>query len=345
MTKNMKNCVYYFFNESDCKGKKNKFRYKIATLDLFIKNELTNIKKIQKFPNYQSMFYICEKSDQLKIAKYEEDFNYLISGREIAQDNTILLKYVDLELIPLKNYLNALSSSKKYLYSVIFFYKYLLHSLHGLSEHHIIHNNICFDNIVIDKLYENPLITSFTFSIDITSSNLDFYLRQIFITYDPSFYQWPTEFHILSYLYTNKLQSLSLFNIESIINDIINNHNLLNTFGNSFVSLYREEAKNYFSKYLNKDYNFILTDILQFSHTWDNYALSIMFLKILIYLHRCFNKQNKFIILFMKLLVENISLNPEKRLSFIETTNKFEIILDNMQPSDYLFIIQNLIFT
>jgi hypothetical protein len=341
----MKSCVFYFFNETDYKEKKNKIRYKIATLDLFIKNELTNIKKIQKCQNFKSMFYICEKSDPLKIAKYEEEFKYLESGREIGHDNTILLKYEDLELLSLKSYLKALSSSKKYIYSVIFFYKYLLVSLHKLYENHVVHNNICFDNIVIDKLNDIPLITSFTFSINLLSPDLESYLRHIFIIYDPSYYQLPTEFHILSYLYTNKLESLSYINIESIINDIIINHDLLNTFGDSIVSLNREESIKYFSKYVNKSYNFILNDIIQFSHTWDNYALSIMFLKMLIYLHRCLNKQNKFIILFMKLLVGNISLNPEKRVSIIDTTNKFEKILDSLEFTDYSNLTQNLVFT
>ena len=345
MNNNIKICVYYFFNETDNKEKKNKMRYKITTLDLFTNNELTNINKIQKCQNYKSMFYICEKSDPLKIAKYEEEFNYLDSGRAIGNDNTILLKYEDLELLSLKNYLKALSSSKKYIYSVIFFYKYLLLSIHKLYENHIVHNNICFDNIVIDKLMDIPLITSFTFSINLSSPDIDSYLRHIFITYDPSYYQWPTEFHILSYLYTNKLESLSLLNIESIINDIIINHDLLNTFGDSIVSLDRDESIKYFSKYVNKSYNFILNDIIQFSHTWDNYALSIMFLKITIYLHRCLNKQNKFIIQFMKLLVGNISLNPKKRSSLLISTNKFEKILDSLEFSDYLSLTQNLVFT
>jgi hypothetical protein len=54
-------------------------------------------------------------------------------------------------------------------------------------------------------------------------------------------------------------------------------------------------------------------------------------------------KQNKFIILFMKLLVSNINLNPLKRLSFDETTNKFETIIDSLEPSELQEIIHNLV--
>ena len=91
----------------------------------------------------------------------------------------------------------------------------------------------------------------------------------------------------------------------------------MKTFGDSVVSSYRVEALNYFKKYVNKSYECILADCLQYSCTWDNYALSIMFLRILIGIHRSIDKKNKFIILFMKLLVNNIHLNPLKRF-FVE---------------------------
>jgi hypothetical protein len=153
------------------------------------------------------------------------------------------------------------------------------------------------------------------------------------------------EFHILSYLLTNKLNSLSSYNIERIIHDVIDKHVILKTFGDDFVSSYKDEALHYFKKYINQSYDYILTDILQHYGTWDNYALSILFLKILIGIHRSVEVKNKFIILFMKLLVCNIHLNPLKRLSIQETTNKFETILDSLSPKDYKEILDNLAST
>ncbi len=78
-----------------------------------------------------------------------------------------------------------------------------------------------------------------------------------------------------------------------------------------------------------------MTDVLQFSNTWDNYALSILYLRILIGIHRSIGIKNKFIILFMKLLVTNIHLNPLKRLSIEMTIEKFDILLDSLEPKDY----------
>jgi hypothetical protein len=210
-----------------------------------------------------------------------------------------------------------------------------------LVDQRIVHNNINFDSIVVDNHYI-PLFSNFSFSIDISHPNIDQHIKHFFVAYEPSYLEWPLEFHIISYLLTNKLDSLSSHNIETIIHDVIEHNNILKTFGDSVVSSYKEESLKYFKKYVNRSYEYILTDILQYSNTWDNYALSILFLRILIGIHRSINKKNKFIILFMKLLVSNIHLNPLKRFSIDVTTNKFNNLLDNLEPKDYKEVINGL---
>jgi hypothetical protein len=186
------------------------------------------------------------------------------------------------------------------------------------------------------------LLSNFSFSIDYLRTDIEQYINRFIIAYDPSYLEWPIELHILSYLLTNKLISLSTYNIESIITEYINNNNILNTFGPSVVSSYKEEALHYFKKYVNQTYEYILSDMLQFANTWDNYALSILFLRILIGIHKSIGVKNKFIILFMKLLVTNVHLNPLKRFSVDTTINKFDILLDSLEPKDYKEIINNL---
>jgi hypothetical protein len=133
-----------------------------------------------------------------------------------------------------------------------------------------------------------------------------------------------------------------LQNIETIVDAFLLNHSLLKTFGETFVSLYKEEALQYFQKYVNQSINYIVIDVFQHFATWDNYALSILYLRILIGIHRSIKIQNKFIVLFMKLLVSNISLNPLKRLSIVETTNKWESIMDSLEPGDYKQLLKHL---
>jgi hypothetical protein len=207
-----------------------------------------------------------------------------------------------------------------------------------LVNNHIFHNHINFDSIVINKS-EYPLLTKFSFSIDVSSKYISQNIKRFIIAYDPEYFEWPIELHILSYLLTNKLESLSSYNIETIVNDVVNNNTILKMFGDSFVSLYKDESLKYFKKYMNKSYDYVLTDILQFSNTWDNYALSILFLRILIDIYKSIKIKNKFIILFMKLLVGNIHLNPLKRLSIDSTLEQFDTMLDGLERKDYKDII------
>ena len=84
-------------------------------------------------------------------------------------------------------------------------------------------------------------------------------------------------------------------------------------------------------------------NILHYSHTWDNHSLSILFLRILIGIHRTIGIKNKFIILFMKLLVCNINLNPFKRLTIDMTIKRFELLLDSLELKDYKEVTNGLV--
>ena len=335
-------CVYYFFNEYENTKKKGKI-HKIVKLNFWIENELTNQKTIVKINNWTKYYYMCQTISALQITEIDDETTN-IRTIQAKDDDTLLLEFDDRKLIYLKNYLKALSSPTKYILSLIEFYKHLLHSISFLLDNHIIHNHITFDTIVVDN-NDYPLLSNFSFSINYLRSDINKYITHFILAYDPTYIEWPIELHLLSYLLTNKLQSLSLNNIESIIHDVINNNNILKTFGDNIVSSYKTEAINYFRKYVNQSYDYILTDVLRYCKTWDNYALSILFLRILIGIHRAVEIQNKFIIYFMKLLVCNIHLNPLKRLPVDLTLNNFDTILDGLQPKDYKDIINNLMST
>ena len=340
--KHLDSCVFYFFNEHEIQIKKQKI-HKIVKLNLFIQNELTNHQKLFKINNRKKHFYICENASELKITEIQ-DYDTAIEETMLTKDNTILFEFDKRDLIYFKNYLKNLLEEcnyTKYILTIIQKYKHLLHSLQLLVDNHIFHNHINFDSIVIDT-FDYPLLSNFSFSIHYLHPNIDEYIKHFVIAYEPSYIEWPIELHILSYLLTNKLHSLSSYNIENIVNDVVSHNNILNSFGGVVVSSYKTEALEYFNKYVNQSYHFILTDILQFVNTWDNYSLSILFLRILIGIHRSIGIKNKFIILFMKLLVGNIHLNPLKRLSIDITIERFNALLNSLEPKDYKDVINGL---
>jgi hypothetical protein len=135
---------------------------------------------------------------------------------------------------------------------------------------------------------------------------------------------------------------LSAYNIENIVHDVIENHVILKNFGKDVITNFKEEGIKYFNKYVNQSYEIIIKDVLKYYYTWDNYQLSICYLKIIIGMHRSLKKQNKFVIDFMKLLVSNIHVNPLKRLSIEATTNKFELLIENTELDEFKQLIRAL---
>jgi hypothetical protein len=335
-------CVYYFFNQPQKQiQKKKKNIYKTVAFDFFVENELTNLTKLLTVEDRKTRFYLCEDFSNLKIAEVDTDIDSeFINLGNNKSNQSILLVFDNLQLTYLKNFLKSLKPSK-YVNQIIYFYKYLLNTLSLLVSSHLFHNHILFDSIVVSE-EGYPLLTNFSLSIDYMRSNIDTYFKHFILDYEPGFTEMPLEMHIVSYLLTNKLSSLSSYNIESVINDFADKNNILRTFGPDVVSSYKQEAHEYYKKYINQSYQYILTDMIQYAHTWDNYALSILFLRILIGLHHTINIKNKFIIYFMKLLVGNIHLAPFKRLTITETLTQFDSILEQMDPKDYTDIIEHL---
>ena len=237
--KQLETCVFYFFNEYELKNKTQKIN-KIVENNFYLQNELTNQQKLIQIKDRNKYFYLCENISQLQITQINED-DTKIQHKTSKTDNTCLLQFQDRKIIYFKNYLKALSSSKKYLLTIINSYKHLLNSIHMLVSHNIFHNHINFDYIFIDKS-EHVLLSNFSFSINYLHADIQQYIKHFIIAYEPTYLEWPIEIHLLSYLQTNKLNSLSSYNIESIITEYIQHNNILNTFGPSVVSSYKDET-------------------------------------------------------------------------------------------------------
>jgi hypothetical protein len=144
----------------------------------------------------------------------------------------------------------------------------------------------------------------------------------------------PIEFYLLQYQLTNKLSSLSLYNIETVINQFIKEHTVLNAFSKEKKQMVDDGFK-YFVRYTNKSFDENVQDMLRHYWTWDNYAVSICYLEILIGAHRSLKMNNKFIIYFMKLLVNCICLDPSKRFTINHSLKSFDIMLKQIELSDY----------
>ena len=351
--KNNKNKHLFFLfdqekeNEEVQTNKPDTLIKRFVSLDFLGKNEIDITNKIKgKLPQiWDKHFYLFDAVETMRIGTLDAESYHLQSVKELKDDGSALTWYKQRPLVYMDGYLRSLSCSRKYILFLTDFYRRLLVSIDLLVASGIVHNNIGFKSIVVDTNPETPILTNFRFGIDTSSSS---HLKQFFIQYAPERLQWPLEIHLLCYLQTNKLEGLSFHNIETVVKSVIGHNHYLKTFGQKIVDEYLESGLAYFSRYINKSLEWIVTDVTKYAVTWDNYALSICYLKIVIDLYynngsnsKGNNKKSKFLIQFMRLLVGNIHSNPLKRLSIKDTTNKFEILMEECSIDElYLLVLQ-----
>ena len=171
-----------------------------------------------------------------------------------------------------------------------------------------------------------PLLIDFGLSIQVEKINID-KLKDIFYVYAPEYYIWSLEIHYLCYL-LNKNKEPTIDELKEIAKKSVEgNKALQKNFSPDFLKKYENKCFNQLKKYNNIPYEQRLKDLIDYWKTFDNYALSVMYLKFLRYINIDGFVDNQFIIFFSKLLLKNIDPNPDDRLSLIETIHTFNTFL------------------
>jgi hypothetical protein len=323
------------------KGKvnhKNKI-HKIVKPHFFLLNEIENAKKVRKIHGYKNCFYIFETCEKMQLSEMDEHDENINLFKKINHEEDILLTFEDRQLLYLDGYLKCLSSSKKYLLKLVEYYVHLLRSLKLLENIQLLHGNIEFKNIVVDK-NEDVLLCNFSHSFDI--SRPDAHEHLVFFLKENNDVVQPLEWHMLHHLSLNKNVALSQYNIERIIDSYLERNELLHHFGKETLARFKKEALNFFAQFVNKTFHEVCQGLLQYLHTWNNYQLSMTYLKILVGLQKAIKIPNIFITHFCKLLVDNVSSDPRKRHGILETMELFEKTLVCIKMEDYMSLLTSL---
>lgn len=335
----------YFFhnlvNEENCSlkngdksfRKREKITHNIVSPSLILDNEIRVTELIKDLiPEYESHFYLFIRNENLKTAAINDTMERLDSATELeplslnkSYKKEVLLTYTSKKLVYLDSYLKRLSETnlRKCFCQLISFYKSLINSITKLVGIRLVHNNISLDTLIVDEEDEDLFVTKFGLTIDIRREKvIQFCSNQD--NFPKSGNVLPIEFHFLHYQLSNDT-SLSLHNIETIIKKYLTTDltdltfNLTNT-NETFVL-------SYFTKYVNKSSEYIVTDMIKYADTWDNFAASAAFKSILTELIKNLEKENKFISQFMKLLETNMSLIPTHRNTLANTLELFDSIV------------------
>lgn len=305
--------------------------------DFFGKNEVAILRRLIMLTNCSRHFYICKSIETVKIAELGTNEYNLQTVNYLKDDHSMLLRYADERLLYMDGFLRSLSCSRKYIYLLTDFYRRLLSNIHLLVSNNIVHNNIGFKTMIVNS-FELPILTNFRFSLDlyVSGSKMNECLKHIFIQYNPGHIYWPPEIHLLCYILTNKMSSLSLNNVETVLSGLKlvydnDNNNDNNNNNNTLLK--------HFSKYVNMNCDQIIADIMRFSGTWDQYSLGICYLKLIGDLEKNIKTSNNFVVMFLELLRETVNALPSKRPSVLETRSKYQKLLYDCDIGDLYSLI------
>jgi serine/threonine protein kinase len=211
-------------------------------------------------------------------------------------------------------------------------YSHLLKSLTLLEKIKVCHFDIKAQNIVYDTEKSLPIIIDFGLSINFNTLNMK-ELYNYFYIYEPMYYIWPLEVHLINYiLHVNS--DIKEKDMKKLAKDYVSNNVVLRAFSPAFQKKFEAECYYELSKYIGKDSEAIIQRILKYWYTWDNYALSLLYIKLLYYLIRNESGKvikNEFVRFFIELCLNNIHPNPKKRLSVQDTIKSFNVFLYNEQ--------------
>ena len=132
--------------------------------------------------------------------------------------------------------------------------------------------------------------------------------------------------------------------VEKISKEYVYGNTILHTvFSKSFIKKYEALCISTLERLLL--YKDVEDRIIEMAHTWDNYSLSIVYLKYIYYFNVKGFIKNNFIIFFSQLLTQNIHPNYEKRHTIKDTKQLFkEFWYDETihNTSNFLDILSNI---
>jgi len=236
---------------------------------------------------------------------------------------------------PLSDYLSTVEYPYHFLSTMLDIYSQLLKNLLELEK-----MNICFFGISADKILIDPnsntVLSDFKNSIlDSDEANRDF----IRIVENTTCYTYkPIEIHVVHYLLKINGAPLSYSSIDEISTYFAENMEFLNHLDKEYKTKYYHECvRDLKSKYLNKPKDHIINEIRRETHkTWDNFALSILFLHIFENMIQVFSLNNTIINELVLIIKQNLDPIPNQRHTLSYTMDAINKLL--LKPQDWSFL-------
>jgi hypothetical protein len=313
----------------------------ICLYDFFCINNIKISEKIKEKYSLLNKYQIINTCTSITIGEVFQQI-YQFNMNDITNSKKyVLLEYNKLNFTKFDTFLFNLPNPKLFIFYVIDSYIYLLNSLLELE-----HINVCFFNLSSKNILfgknDKPILTNFETCLLLeNNSNINanaIYLCKI-IEKIEDYTHKPIEIHVIFYLIKNNEDTLTFSSIESICENFVKNISILDFFSQNYKENYYKACVDCLKKYINIPKIDIINAFLQFSNTWDNYSLSILYLHIIVNTTRCFMLKgtflNKLSIILSKIIIPNALL----RETLTNTIHNVNVLFYEFNDWEYIKLI------
>lgn len=305
--------------------KTNNVRTRIVNYSPISVNEANIAHKIKQIPYYSNYFSVLDDHESLNISQLNENVIERLNPSEDMK--YYLFTYSDRNSNDLIDLIYNSCSIKRLIFDIINSFEHILYGLHLLNENDICFFDISPKNIVfLENLHGKPVLSNVQFSLNINKLNYS-YISPILNTLEDFTFQ-PLEIHILFYVVTHHMASISYSFIDEFCEKFVENLNILRLFSENYKKSYKEQCIETMKKYIGLSREEIIKDILEKNDKWDIYGISMLYLQIFGCISRVFSLKGTFISKMTIELSKNLHPNSDKRMSLRETLNIFNKYLN-----------------
>ena len=293
---------------------------KLQQMDFNAQNEIDIGNRVKKIPNYQLFYIPVINHCPIKLSLIDDS---TLKQCEVISSNKnieyILMDMNFIENYPFYEFLTDISKNKKnIILNILDTYNFLCNSIKVLVEEGVVQFDFKSENILYSQKTQNPLIIDFGISFhapSLKSSNWGNY----FYVYAPDYYIWPLEVHCINYLLNENSSKLTMSSITKIAKEVTKHNKGLSIFTKKFHQEYENACITALKPYIGKPIDNTISELIKNYKTWDNYGLSILYLRLMEFLFGNHFFKNKLIIMFSQLLLMNIHPDPKERKTLEET--------------------------
>lgn len=347
-------CVYYpGIRCSKAKNDDNMEDYvtKLQRYNFNSKNEADIGLRIAEDIDYKYFFLPVISECPIKLASFSKENEELISKCEVIKDvdkEYTLMKIPYANNKPIVDQIFDVVRSKKHtVMSILESYTHLLKAIEYMVNINIVHFDLKSDNVLYDSDMNHANIIDFGLSIPIDKINGE-NMKEYFYIYAPEYYVWPLEVHIINYLLYEYEEGEEADDIASRISEeYVAANKGLQMFSDKFAQMFEAHCRDYVVEVLDgfvaEKRDDLIQDLIGNYATWDNYSVSILYLRMIDLIFPNGFPENDFYIDFTRLLLINIHPDPKKRLSVGDTRQRFyELFYLNENIDTYIKMVEDI---